>query len=160
MRSTKTRLEQEVINNARLFARTRSPIMAVELMASVSRLDSYLADISDKAGAFNPGSPTSEAAALSSRLIAGSARHRIVSEIRSIGFNSALGGLTDDELERRLNKPHTTISSARNWLVQAGWLMDSGLTRLTRGRREAAVWKLTEAAERAVREPSWAEKEK
>lgn len=160
MRSTKTRLEQEVIKNARIYAKSLDSGDWILLMAAIRDLDDYLADISDKAGAFNPGSPTSEAAALSSRLIAGSARHRIVSEIRSVGFNSALIGLTDDELERRLNKPHTTISSARNWLVQAGWLTDSGVTRLTRGRREAAVWKLTEAAERAVREPAWAEKEK
>ena len=160
MRSTKTRLEQEVISNARIYAKSLDSGDWILLMASIRDLDGYLADISDKAGAFNLGSTTSEEAAILSRLIAGSARHRIVSEIRSVGFNSALVGLTDDELERRLNKPHTTISSARNWLVHAGWLTDSGVTRLTRGRREAAVWKLTEAAERAVREPSWAEKEK
>ena len=160
MRSTKTRLEQEVISNARIYAKSLDSGDWILLMASIRDLDGYLADITDKAGAFNSGSTTSEEAAILSRLIAGSARHRIVSEIRSVGFNSALVGLTDDELERRLNKPHTTISSARNWLVHAGWLTDSGVTRLTRGRREAAVWKLTEAAERAVREPAWAEKEK
>ena len=160
MRSKRTTLEQDVITAARAFIASPSLIFANEIMESLKRLDDHLAKISDQAGAFNPGSPTSEDAAQLSRVFAGSVRHRIVAEIRSVGFNSALIGLTDDELERRLNKAHTTVSSARNWLVHAGWLTDSGVTRLTRGRREATVWKLTKAAEAAVREPAWAEKEK
>jgi hypothetical protein len=124
-------------------------------------LDAHIEAITDAAGAFVPGSPTSENAARLSRLTVGSIRRRIVDEIRSIGLNSShLFGLTDDELERRLHRPHTTVSSARNWLCQAGWLQDSFYTRQTSSGRDATVWELTPAARAAVASPEWVERSK
>lgn len=95
--------------------------------------------------------PTSRKAAFQAKLLQGSVRKRIVTEIYCLTAVSAeLVGLTDDDLERRLKVPHHTLSSARNHLVMHGWLKDSGLTRKTRGGREAIVWRLTEAAEFAL----------
>lgn len=64
---------------------------------------------------------------------------------------AALHGLTDDELERRLKRPHQTVSAARNHLVSIGWLQDSGKTRIGRNRRPKVVWTLTPAGVAAVR---------
>lgn len=55
-------------------------------------------------------------------------------------------GDTDDELEQRMGGRHQTVSSARNWLVEAGWVRDSGQRRKTRSNRMAVVWELTPAA--------------
>ena len=156
MRSKKQRLEDDVVRWARLLVSHQSTSTMDELRAAVGRLDEHLGDITDAVGGFNIGSPTSENAAQLSRVIAYSTRHRIITEIRALNRLTTLVGLTDDELERRLKKPHTTVSSARNWLVNAGWLIDSGFTRTTRGGREAAVWRLTDAAKEAVTNPNWA----
>lgn len=121
----------------------------------------HITQITDKAGAFVPGSSTSENAAVTSRLTVGSVRRRIVDEIRAIGLHSSnIIGLTDDELERRVCRPHTTVSSARNWLCNNGWLEDSGFTRMTQNRREATVWRLTPAAQAQVASPEWVERSK
>jgi len=139
--------EQAVIDTARRWA-TKSPITGwdwvdcrKELRQVISELDEL--DSLDERAAFAPGSATSEAAAWPIR---GSVRRRILDECRSIGLHPHLGGLTDDELERRLGRSHTTVSSARNYLVNAGWLMDSGKVRQTRQKRDATVWTLTPAA--------------
>lgn len=50
-------------------------------------------------------------------------------------------GATDEELELVLRRPHQTISSARNSLVEDGWLYDSGKRRPTLSNRPAIVWK-------------------
>ena len=55
-------------------------------------------------------------------------------------------GMTTQDLERRLAKPHTTTSSACNGLVHAGWIMDTGLRKLTPAGRPAIVYALTPAA--------------
>lgn len=121
----------------------------------------HIDQITDKAGAFVAGSQTSENAAVLGRLSVGSVRRRIVDEIRSIGlYSSHVIGLTDDELERRLHRPHTTVSSARNWLCNAGWLEDSRHTRVTSSGREATVWRLTPAAQAQVASPEWVERSK
>lgn len=49
-------------------------------------------------------------------------------------------GSTCDELEVATGGRHTTISARINGLVKKGLLMDSGVKRLTRGRRPAVVW--------------------
>lgn len=158
MKSRRRVLEETVIERARDLRATRTGI--ADLDEALDDLDRYIEAISDARGAFVPGSSTSEQAAIMSRLTVGSVRRRIVDEIRSVGLQSGLIGLTDDELERRLHKPHTTVSSARNWLCHAGWLMDSGHTRVTTNRRDASVWKLTPAAISEVQAPEWVERSK
>jgi hypothetical protein len=168
MKSKKRTLEEAVIDAARAVTLTMGYGYAHETYARLNKmrnaiqaLDAHLAPITDEPGAFVPGSDTSENAARLSRLMVGSIRRRIVDEIRSIGLNSThLHGLTDDELERRLHRPHTTVSSARNWLCQAGWLQDSHFTRTTSSGRDATVWELTPAAKAAVASPEWVERSK
>lgn len=159
MKSKRRTLEEAVINAARSNTYSGGATY-YELDTAVYELDEHIEAITDARGAFVPGSATSENAANLSRLTVGSARRRIVDEIRSVGLHSELIGLTDDELERRLHKPHTTVSSARNWLCQAGWLEDSGHTRVTTNKRDASVWKLTPAAIRLVQAPEWVERNK
>ena len=60
-------------------------------------------------------------------------------------------GLSDENLERRLRRPHTTVSSARNWLREQGWITDSGHRALTTSGRPAVLWRPTEAAFAAAR---------
>lgn len=169
MRSKKVQLEQAVIDAARAWskpilgfdaaAETERERLGLLLWLAVEALDAHLAQITDAKGAFVPGSDTSENAAFSGRLAAGTLRRRIIDEVRSVGLRSFdIHGLTDDELERRLMKPHTSVSSARNWLVDAGWLRDSSHRRLTRNGRDATVWQLTEAALAAVSSPEWIER--
>jgi hypothetical protein len=61
-------------------------------------------------------------------------------------------GFTDAQLEFRLNKSHQTVSSARNWLVEAGWVVDSGMRRKTLSGRKATVWMLSPAGHARLRE--------
>lgn len=49
-------------------------------------------------------------------------------------------GLTCDEVERTLHQPHQSVSAAVNWLMQHGWIEDSGRRRKTRYARDAIVW--------------------
>jgi len=154
MRSTKTNLEQDIIKKARAFIATRSPLDELDLRAAVLSLDSYIEAITDDPGAANHESWTSINAAQLSAITAGSLRRRIVDQIYLVS-TSPLRGLTDDELERRLNKPHTSVSSARNWLVQRGWLIDSGDVRQTRSLRPATVWIMTDQAKQRIRRSQW-----
>jgi hypothetical protein len=172
MKSTRRKLEDEVVTCARAWAtllrdairdqdcsNVYYPPEVRYLLDAVDALDAHIEAITDAQGAFVPGSATSEAAAVLGRIAAGSVRRRIVDEVRSIGLHSAhVMGLTDDELERRLHRAHTTVSSARNWLVHAGWLTDSGYTRRTSSGRDATVWKLTPAAQAQVASPEWVER--
>ena len=164
MKSKKRQLEDDLIRLVHemvdAWENGKSVNMRLDDIAEASfALRRHITAIDDRAGAFAPGSATSENAAHMSRLTVGSVRRRIVDEIRSIGLHSPhLHGLTDDELERRLHRPHTTVSSARNWLCQAGWLEDSQYTRVTASRREATVWQLSAAAKAAVASPEWVER--
>jgi hypothetical protein len=126
----------------------------VELARAVKALDEYeAANITGAGARWVEGSPaTSRAAAGLAAPVQGSTRHEIVGLLATVPL-SAQPGYTDDQLERRLNKSHQTISSARNWLVEAGWCRDSGQRRLTmRGRRAAVVWELTPAGHAALQE--------
>lgn len=63
-------------------------------------------------------------------------------------FPEHRGGLTCDELERKLGQhgrsaPHQSVSSAVNWAEQAGWIKDSGKTRLTRQGQRAIIYEPT-----------------
>lgn len=166
MKSTRRVLEETVVDEARTVALQwqRGELSADHMRALCGRLDAldaHIGAITDRAGAFVPGSQTSETAAVLGRLTVGSVRRRIVDEIRSIGlYSSNVIGLTDDELERRLHRPHTTVSSARNWLCNEGWLRDSHHTRVTSSGREATVWELTDAAKAQVSSPEWVERSK
>jgi hypothetical protein len=49
-------------------------------------------------------------------------------------------GHTCDELERETGLTHQTCSARVNRLMNAAWIMDSGLQRKTRSGRNAIVW--------------------
>lgn len=103
-------------------------------------------------GAFPAGaSDTTREAARLAVPLQNSARKRIIERV--YGQMHVHGvGCTDDELERRLHLSHQTLSAARNFLCEAGWLEDSGQRRPTRGKRDAIVWRLTEGAMNQLRE--------
>ena len=56
------------------------------------------------------------------------------------------GGLTVDQVEVVLNRPHQTVSARVNQLRDSGWVCDSGMRRKTRSGRNAIVWRPTEMA--------------
>lgn len=58
------------------------------------------------------------------------------------------GGLTCQEVEQHLGKPHTSVSSAINYLEEHGLIRDSGERRRTQSGRKAIVWKATDEARR------------
>ena len=51
------------------------------------------------------------------------------------------GGLTDEEIQRVLSMPSSTQRPRRVELVSMGFIIDSGMTRQTRARRSAVVWR-------------------
>lgn len=63
-------------------------------------------------------------------------------------------GMTISELKARLRKEHQTVSSALNYVENAGWVRDSGERRLTNHRKPAIVWVPTDKAIAAVRDSS------
>ena len=83
---------------------------------------------------FVAGSETSEEAAKS--LYSGPIRERVYKIIESMDFL----GATDEELERRLNMKHQTVSARRRELVLMGRVKDSGVRRRTTSGRKAVVW--------------------
>lgn len=60
-------------------------------------------------------------------------------------------GLSCQILEGRLRAEHTTVSSAVNWLLNHGWIEDSGNRKKNRSGRPAIVWQLTPAAIEATK---------
>lgn len=157
MRKKRVELEQAVIVAARDYVEADRAItadeafdpkiMAVaeaalkELSNAVEALDNYEAAELTGAGArYAAGSDTSRAAAGLSVPVQFSTRQQIIKQLAHLGEL----GLTDDQMENRLSRPHQTVSSARHWLVEAGWVRDSGHRRKTRSGREAVVWVLTD----------------
>lgn len=74
----------------------------------------------------------------------GTLRHRMVMSL--LNFPT-----TDDDLEVTLGRPHTSVSAARNGLVQQGWLQPYRIDgevvkRPTRAGNPAIVWTVTPAA--------------
>ena len=83
---------------------------------------------------FVAGSETSEEAAKS--IDAGSIRSRVRSLIEDMGCL----GATDEELEKKLDMRHQTVSARRRELVLMGKAKDSGVKRRTTSGRKAVVW--------------------
>jgi DNA-binding transcriptional ArsR family regulator len=119
---------------------------------AVAALDDYEAAPITGAGARSvKGAPdTSAAAAGLAEPVQYSARHRVIT-ILARRHPTVADGMTDDELERASGNSHQTISSARNWLVEAGWVRDTGIRRMTRSNRQAVVWELTPAARQQLK---------
>lgn len=63
-------------------------------------------------------------------------------------------GLTCHEIEARIQGTHQNVSPQVNYLETAGWIRNSGRTRLTPSKREAIVWEPTTEAFTAVRDSS------
>lgn len=109
-------------------------------------LQAHLVPLADSAGQYVEGSPeTSRNAALSILPMSGSTRRRVLDEVYSTTFYGYVG-LTDEALEQRLKIKHQTLSSARNHLVNAGWLMDSGKRAVASSKRPQVAWTMTPAA--------------
>ena len=102
--------------------------------------------ITDSDGAYVVGSPeTSRRAAKALFPKSGSVRRKVLDDI----WNRRDGLATDEMIERSLGGKHQTVSSARNWLMNAGWVEDS---RLRTADKKAVLWQLTEAAKAHIRE--------
>lgn len=145
------RLRADVIEAARWWSKGATPFWmdppktaSALLRERLEALDAYCIGIPNSPGSFAQGSDTSKTASLMSPIIAGSARRKVVDELLSLYGRPSIG-LTDSELEARLRLKHETLSSARNWLMNAGWIRDSGKRRLNPSKRPATVWTLTEA---------------
>jgi hypothetical protein len=160
MRRKRTELEQAVIRAAREWRHVDRTLDLGDLVAkaqavidAVDALDAHnVAQITAAGVPYAAGSDTSYASAQLSKVTQGSARMEIVGQLARVSPLAGIG-YTDEQLERRLGKSHQTVSSARNWLVQAGWVRDSGERRINAGsKRPAAVWTLTEAAWRELRQ--------
>lgn len=119
-----------------------------DLIEAVQALDDHdAAEMTGQGAKWVHGSPkTSREAAELAALAQNSARRLIVTAL----MMSPLPALSDDHLERKIGRSHQTISSARNWLVEAGWVRDSGKRAITRAGREAIAWELTPAALRQI----------
>lgn len=118
------------------------------LTEAVAALDGLaLEPVADTDGAYVLGSPeTSREAAMLIRPNTGSVRARILAEIASCRD----GMLTDSHLEHRLGMKHTTVSSARNWLMNHGWVEDSRMRFTAPNDRKMVLWQLTVAARREI----------
>ena len=151
-------LEQAVIRAARTWralATTAGPGGSAlymwpyeqDLVDAIGALDAIPAsEITVRRGASNADGPDTqiEAGHLAGYVLRG-VRLAIVDELVAESYRHR-PGLTTQDLERRLNKPHTTTSSACNGLLNSGWIMDSGQRKLTPSKRQAIVWTLTPAA--------------
>lgn len=159
MRKKRAELEQAVIaaarnlNGVRLeYGRTGEPETYDQFIAALAALgdaivalDNYeAAELTGEGAPWARGSETSRTAASLAVPVQASAREQIIAFLAAVP-PMAHPGYTDEQLERRLNRPHQTVSSARNWLVNNGWVRDSGERRPTRNGRMAVVWQLTPA---------------
>ena len=88
---------------------------------------------------------TSIAAAKMMEPKVGSLRRRIL-VIIAAQHRRGFIGCTDEALEGRTRRGHSTVSAQRNHLFNVGWLKPSGEYRDTVSGQPAIVWTLTEAA--------------
>lgn len=159
MRKKRVELEQAVIAAARANRRANATYAneggadnyanqiaaAYALDDAIVALDNYeAAELTGEGAPWARGSETSRTAASLAVPVQASAREQIIAFLCAVP-PMAHPGYTDEQLERRLNRPHQTVSSARNWLVNNGWVRDSGERRPTRNGRMAVVWQLTPA---------------
>jgi len=156
MRTKRTELADDIIRQARAFrdacddglglaANTDAYLCWVELSKALDEYDGLepgsIEVTSHTANAAGPD--TQHAAAELIRPAQHSLRQRMLSNYRiRAGFND---GCTDSEMEYITKRAHTSVSSARNFLANTGWIADSGRRRLTPSGREAIVWVLTRA---------------
>lgn len=145
-KSKRAEARDEVILAARRWRYTFSTGTAEALMDAIDALDAIEPGSFDGTGAWVAGSPeTSQRAAEMYVPAMKSVRRQIINEIACRHDGLA----TDEMLERALHCKHQTLSSARNFLVIAGWLEDS-LMRTTDKR--AVLWQLTDAGRKMLRE--------
>jgi predicted HTH transcriptional regulator len=78
--------------------------------------------------------PTSQSAAIKAYPKSGSKRQKIYNAIK------LFGGMTDEELERKLEMSGNTVRPSRVSLVRDELVKDSGRTRLTVAGNDAIVW--------------------
>jgi hypothetical protein len=93
------------------------------------------------------GSKTSRDAWIRSFPDANTQRGRVYSAM--FQYRSS-GGLTDHEMQQMLAMNPSTQRPRRIELVEGGWVVDSGITRLTPSQREAVVWRITTPSERII----------
>lgn len=144
-------LEQEVIRTAIAYRWGAASID--ELRVATDALANHLAEITNTPGYVGPNSPqTSIDAANSIMPMTGTLRRAIVNELYldSRSWDREHEGMTCEQLETRLRRAHTSVSSAIYALRHAGWVFDSGRVRLTCSGRDAIVWRLTNAAHQAL----------
>lgn len=97
------------------------------------------------------GPDTQHHAAATTSMLRSKVRRDVIVQLlihRSRGFQP---GLSCQHLEGRLRGEHTTISSAVNWLLNNGWVSDSGYKCTNRSGKPAIVWQLTPAAIEATK---------
>lgn len=121
-----------------------------DLSLAVEEYETHLLTIDGRGARWAEGSATSREAARLAWPLQSSCRQAIIALMANVGALAA-PGYTDRQLEQRLSRSHQTVSSARNWLVEAGWLEDSGIRRTTNG-RPATVWQLTARGRAALTE--------
>lgn len=116
------------------------------LADAMGALDASLPAIQQTPGSFVEGSPETSRFAAFALVNAKSHRRKIAAELYSVRGYGYIG-LCDFQLEARLKDKHQTISSARNWLMEAGWVIDSGMRfKNPESNRPCIIWSLTPAA--------------
>jgi hypothetical protein len=93
------------------------------------------------------GSDTSQAAAKAIWKDAPTLRQQVLELLRSVAAAHSGNGLTDEEMQVRLDMNASTQRPRRVELVQAGLVKDSGRRARTRSGRNAVVWVATKGNE-------------
>jgi hypothetical protein len=167
VRRKRVELEQAVIACAREWRTLNAKTVTMGLVEALEYAEAFYARMEVAVDALNEyeaaeltgagvpyaaGSDTSHLSATLCIPVQGSARHAIVGLLSNVS-ELARPGYTDEQLERRLHRPHQTVSSARNWLTNAGWVIDSGVRRKNASStRQAVVWQLSPAGWAKLRE--------
>lgn len=156
MRGKRKELADAVLVAAQALVAARTQTVYIDaltdLQGVIEEYNNYDVAVITGAGArWAEGSDTSRRAAFMAAPRQGSVRHQIVAHLVNVP-PLAHPGYTDRQLERRIGSSHQTVSSARNWLCEAGWLEDSGHRRLTND-RPAVVWQLSAAGRRQLTTP-------
>lgn len=143
MRSKRRALEQRVIDQAVQFVNS-DPTACDLLTEAVLNLEDLSYEGRPSVG--RKSTDTSKAAADQIAPKISDIRREILEEIILVYMLDQRLGLTCDQVERRLRRPHTTVSSAINWLRDNGWLVDSDWRRETPSGRAAIIWNPTQRA--------------
>lgn len=112
---------------------------------SLNHLDALMADLDGDA----PASARDTSIATSKMILPAqrSLRRTVLnSVIGKYTITSGHDGLTCDQIERQLRRPHTSVSSAVNYLENHGFIRDSGVRRNTVSGYPAIVYIPSEAA--------------